>query len=84
MKKKIFLAVFLCCGMFAAMAQTAADSLAIVSADWQTEPLQKGMLYKKAVFSSLYGVPQEVSIFEISPSTTVSMCSSTIPRRRPV
>ena len=66
MKKKIFLAVFLCCGMFAAMAQTAADSLAIVSADWQTEPLQKGMLYKKAVFSSLYGVPQEVSIFEIS------------------
>ena len=46
MKKKIFLAVFLCCGMFAAMAQTAADSLAIVSADWQTEPLQKGMLYK--------------------------------------
>ena len=28
MKKKIFLAVFLCCGMFAAMAQTAADSLA--------------------------------------------------------
>ena len=67
MKKKIFLAVFLCCGMFAAMAQTAADSLAIVSADWQTEPLQKGMLYKKAVFSSLYGVPQEVSIFEISP-----------------
>ena len=67
MKKKIFLAVFLCCGMFAAMAQTAADSLAIVSADWQTEPLQKGMLYKKAVFSSLYGVPQEVSIFEITP-----------------
>ena len=67
MKKKIFLAVFLCCGMFAAMAQTAADSLAIVSANWQTEPLQKGMLYKKAVFSSLYGVPQEVSIFEISP-----------------
>ena len=52
MKKKIFLAVYLCCGMFAAMAQTAADSLAIVSATWQTEPLQKGMLYKKAVFSS--------------------------------
>lgn len=47
MKKKIFLTVFLCCGMFAAMAQTAADSLAIVSANWQTEPLQKGMLYKK-------------------------------------
>lgn len=47
MKKKIFLTVFLCCGMFAAMAQTAADSLAIVSANWQTEPLQKGMLYKR-------------------------------------
>lgn len=84
MKKKIFLAVFLCCGMFAAMAQTAADSLAIVSADWQTELLQKGMLYKKAVFSSLYGVPQEVSILKYPRSATVSMCSSTIPRRRPV
>ena len=83
MKKKIFLAVFLCCGMFAAMAQTAADSLAIVSADWQTEPLQKGMLYKKAVFSSLYGVPQEVFL-KYPRSATVSMCSSTIPRRRPV
>ena len=61
MKKKIFLAVFLCCGMFAAMAQTAADSLAIVSADWQTEPLQKGMLYKKqkdsAVFRLLHLYP---------------------------
>lgn len=75
MKKKIFLAVFLCCGMFAAMAQTAADSLAIVSADWQTEPLQKGMLYKKAVFSSLYGVPQEVSIFEISPEALPFRCA---------
>ena len=68
MKKKIFLAVFLCCGMFAAMAQTAADSLAIVSADWQTEPLQKGMLYKKAVFSSLYGVPQEGAVAAINGS----------------
>lgn len=44
MKKKIFLAVFLCCGMFAAMAQTAADSLAIVSADWQTEPTERDAL----------------------------------------
>lgn len=67
MKKKLFLSLFLCCGMLVAVAQTAADSLAVVSANWQPETLQKGLLYKKAVFASLYGAPQEVSIFEISP-----------------
>lgn len=67
MKKKLFLALLFCCGIFTVMAQTAADSLALVSADWQVKPLRKGILYRKAVFPSLYGVPQEVSILEISP-----------------
>lgn len=67
MKKNIFLLLFLWCGLFTVTAQTTADSLALVSADWQVTPLQKGILYRKAVFPSLYGVPQEVSIFEISP-----------------
>lgn len=50
-----------------AVAQTAADSLALVSADWQVTPLQKGIFCRQATFASLYGVPQEISIFEISP-----------------
>ena len=61
------LLLFLCCSILAVTAQTAADSLALVAADWQVTPLEKGILYRKAVFASLYGVPQEVSIIEISP-----------------
>lgn len=56
-----------CCSLFSILAQTASDSLVLVSADWQVKTLQEGILYRKAVFASLYGVPQEVSIFEISP-----------------
>lgn len=67
MKKNIFLMLLFCCSLFTALAQTASDSLALVSADWQVKTLQEGILYRKAVFASLYGVPQEVSIFEISP-----------------
>ncbi len=67
MKTKILFLFFLCCGIGSVMAQTVADSLTLVSADWQLKTLQKGILYRKAVFSSLYGVPQEVSIFELSP-----------------
>lgn len=65
--KKILLLLLFLCGMFTAMAQTAADSLTLVSADWQEKTLQKGILFRKAVFTSLYGVPQEISIFEIVP-----------------
>ncbi len=61
------LLLFLCCSILAVTAQTAADSLALVAADWQVTPLEKGILYRKAAFASLYGVPQEVSIIEISP-----------------
>lgn len=61
------LLLFLCCSILAVTAQTAADSLALVAADWQVTPLEKGILYRKAVFASLYGVPQEVFIIEISP-----------------
>ena len=70
--------------MFAAMAQTAADSLAIVSADWQTGALQKGMLYKKAVFSSLYGVPQGSVYFLKYPEALPFRCARPQSRRRPV
>lgn len=67
MKKKFLLLLFVFCASLTAIAQTTADSLALASAEWQTKPLQKGILFRKAAFTSLYGVPQEVSIFEISP-----------------
>lgn len=46
-------------------AQTAADSLAIVSATWQVQQAGRGLTGRQAVFSSLYGGPQCVSIVEI-------------------
>lgn len=67
MKKILFLVLFFYCGVFAATAQTAADSLALVSADWQVTGLQKGIVCRKASLPSLYGVPQRISILEITP-----------------
>lgn len=67
MKKKYLLLLLVICCSLTAVSQTTADSLALVSADWQITPLKKGIICRKAAFTSLYGVPQEVSIFEISP-----------------
>lgn len=67
MKKIFSLFLLAFCGALTIAAQTTADSLALVSADWQTTILKKGILCRKAVFSSLYGVPQEVYILEITP-----------------
>jgi len=67
MKKKICLLLLLCCNLLVVMAQTAEDSLKLVETDWQVSILQKGILHHKAAFTSLYGVPQEISFFEVSP-----------------
>lgn len=67
MKNRIlFLWLFLC-SVITAGAQTAADSLALVNAEWQMMTLQKGIVCKKATFTSLYGVPQAISVLEIIP-----------------
>lgn len=65
MKKKIGLTLLFVCSLSVATAQTAADSSAIVTADWRTVDLQKDVLYRKATFDTLYGVPQEVFIIEL-------------------
>ena len=65
--KQFFLAVSLFAFALTGMAQTTADSLALVNADWQVTNIKKGLVCKKAVFESLYGVPQEISILEVSP-----------------
>lgn len=67
MKKTFLLLLLVSYAWLATIAQTSADSLALVSVHWQVKPLEKGILFRKAAFTSLYGVPQEVSIFEISP-----------------
>ena len=67
MKNKVVLLLFIVCSAWTATAQTVADSLALVAAHWQVTPLKKGVLCRKAFFNSLYGVPQEVSVLEITP-----------------
>ena len=67
MKNKVVLLLFIVCCAWTATAQTVADSLALVAAHWQVTSLKKGVLCRKAFFNSLYGVPQEVSILEITP-----------------
>jgi len=52
---------------FGAKAQSAADSLAIVGAQWEVTTVDKGMKGMCAAFPRLYGGPQYVSIVEISP-----------------
>ena len=49
-------------------AQTPADSLAIVTANWEVKEVDKGMRSLQAAFPSLYGGPQYVSIVEVKPS----------------
>lgn len=67
MKKQILFLAALFLGCITGVAQTATDSLALVMADWQVTVLDEGLTARKATFASLYGVPQEVSIFEIQP-----------------
>lgn len=55
------------CNAFVALAQTAADSLVIVTANWNTTSMGKGILLREAEFTSLYGVPQHIAILEIKP-----------------
>ncbi|MCR5130429.1 MAG: phosphodiester glycosidase family protein [Prevotella sp.] len=54
-------------GLSRASAQSAADSLAIVSAQWKVTTVGKGMKGMCAAFERLYGGPQYVSIVEIEP-----------------
>ncbi|MDR0896098.1 MAG: phosphodiester glycosidase family protein [Prevotellaceae bacterium] len=49
-----------------AAAQTAADSVKIVTANWHVTPLHKGITSFEADFDTLYGVPQNIAMLEIS------------------
>lgn len=59
---------FLSSGIFIALGQTSADSLAIVQANWRVTLLQEGIVYKQAKISRLYDVSQDIAILEIDPN----------------
>lgn len=59
---------FALAGLQTVAAQTAADSLTLVTANWEVTDVGKGMRSLQAAFPLLYGGPQYVSIVEIKPS----------------
>lgn len=61
----IILLVF--CNAVSMLAQTAADSVTLVTANWNIVSMGKGILCRTAEFDSLYGVPQHIAILEIKP-----------------
>jgi len=64
-RKNVFL-LLAAISMTASNAQTAADSLTIVSAQWQTTQVTEDVTGKCASFPSLYNGPQYISIVEIA------------------
>ena len=67
LRKSVFTLLLILCNVFVVVAQTTADSLALVTAPWNVTSMGKGVLCREAEFVSLYGVPQHVAILEIKP-----------------
>ena len=65
LRKSVFTLLLILCNVFVVVAQTTADSLALVTAHWNVTSMGKGVLCREAEFVSLYGVPQHVAILEI-------------------
>lgn len=66
MKKRISLFIaWLSCLSLALHAQTSADSIAIVSAQWKKTTSTNGIVHKRAIIPSLYKGPQHINIIEI-------------------
>lgn len=67
LRKSVFTLLLILCNVFVVVAQTTADSLALVTARWNVTSMGKDVLCREAEFVSLYGVPQHVAILEIKP-----------------
>ena len=50
-------------------AQTAADSIAILTAPWEVRTVENGIVHKRASIPSLYKGTQSINILEINPNT---------------
>ncbi len=68
LRKRLFLiAALLFCFAETAEAQTAGDSLAVVSASWRETKVCDGVVHRCAVFRDLYRGPQSVNVVEVDP-----------------
>lgn len=69
MTKKPFISIFLLllAAIIPLKAQTEADSLAIVSAQWKITSTQKGIVQKCTAIPMLFDGPQYISLIEIDP-----------------
>ena len=66
MKKRFLSLITLIFGLsISILAQTEADSIAIVSAQWETTKTSDGIIHKRAVISDLYKGPQYINLIEI-------------------
>ena len=72
MKRFVLLAIA-CVACVTAQAQTAADSLAIVTSKWSTSSPQKGVVYKSLRIDNLYKGPQSINLIEISRSSKLRL-----------
>lgn len=67
MKRNLSIIVLALCSLGVLKGQTVSDSLAIVSAGWETVNQQKGIVHKHAFIPQLYQTPQTISLIEIDP-----------------
>ncbi len=67
MRKYFVILVLALCSLGTLKGQTASDSLAIVSAQWEVVHSQKGIVYKSASIPQLYQCPQVINLIEIDP-----------------
>lgn len=66
-RKPVYFLLLMVCNVCAMSAQTAADSVTLVTADWKITSMGKGLLCREAEFPSLYNVPQHIVMLEINP-----------------
>lgn len=72
MKRFVLLAIA-CLACVTAQAQSAADSLAIVTSKWSTSSPQKGVVHKSLRIDNLYKGPQSINLIEISRSSKLRL-----------
>lgn len=72
MKRFVLLAIA-CLACVTAQAQSAADSLAIVTSKWSTSSPRKGIVHKSLRIDNLYKGPQSINLIEISRSSKLRL-----------
>ena len=71
--KRLLLFAVACVACLTAQAQTAADSLAIVTAKWNTYSPQKGVVHKSLRIDNLYNGAQSINLVEIARSAKLRL-----------